>query len=170
MKSPSDTPITIRRARSADDYKAFVRLAREYFDELGRECLDEPGFEVDLDVERELDSAPSIYGPPGHGAALLAVDGDGALVGITGMCDLGEGRCEIKRMYVRREWRGTGVGRALCTDSIACAKHLGYAAARLNTLARMSTAVALYESLGFEQIPAYRANPLPDALFMELTL
>jgi ribosomal protein S18 acetylase RimI-like enzyme len=76
--------------------------------------------------------------------------------------------CEMKRLFVRPAFRGRGVGRKLAETIIAEARMIGYATLRLDTLPRMQSATALYESLGFTRVPAYYATPLAGAIFMEL--
>ena len=153
----------IRLAESPGDYQAFTDLVHEYIDSLG--------FKVDFqDVEIEIGEAPARYGPAGRGAALLVVNQTGLVVGIAAVRDLGDGVCELKRMYVKPEHRQSGIGKRLCEESIGVAKGLGYRAMRLDTLKRMTAATRLYESLGFRPIPPYTVNPLPDALFYELDL
>ena len=155
--------ISIRRAESHDDYRAFTNLAREYLDSLG--------FEVDFqDVDREMAEAQRRYGESGRGAALLVVDRAGEVVGIAALRDLGLGVCELKRMYVKPSHRGSGIGRSLCEAAICVAQRLDFHAMRLDTMQRMTAATRLYESLGFRRIQPYTINPLPDAQFYERDL
>jgi putative acetyltransferase len=81
---------------------------------------------------------------------------------------LGEGICEMKRLFVRPEFRGQGVGRLLVGRIVQEAKAIGYRAMRLDTLPWMQPAITLYESLGFLRCPPYYSTPLPDTIFMEL--
>ncbi len=154
---------SIRLAENPGDYQAFTGLVREYIESLG--------FEVDFqDVEIEIGEAPVRYGPAGRGAALLVVNQTGSVVGIAAVRDLGDGVCELKRMYVKPDHRQGGMGKRLCEESISVAKGLGYRVMRLDTLKRMTAARRLYESRGFRPIPSYTVNPLSDALFYELDL
>lgn len=118
--------------------------------------------------EQELAALPGKYAPP-TGQLLLARDG-GQPVGCVALRDLGPKICEMKRLYVRPPWRKHGLGRKLAEAIIASAVEIGYERMRLDTLATMTPAIALYHSLGFRRIPAYYANPSEHAVFMELVL
>jgi putative acetyltransferase len=118
--------------------------------------------------EQELAALPGNYAPPA-GRLLLGLRGDQA-AGCVALRPLGEGVCEMKRLYVRPAWRHKGVGRALAIAITSAATDLGYRAMRLDSLASMKAAISLYRSLGFQAVPAYYANPSDQAVFMELTL
>jgi ribosomal protein S18 acetylase RimI-like enzyme len=140
---------TIRVAEDAERVRAFFR---EYADELG----------VDLsfqDFERELVDPFAVYE-----LVLVAADGCVALRQIDGET------CEMKRLYVRRGARGSGLGRALAEAVVAHARARGYLRMRLDTLPSMSTARRLYESLGFREIEPYRPNPIAGTTYLELDL
>jgi putative acetyltransferase len=152
----------IEQAASPTDWAEAERLIRAYLDELP--------FPIDFqDLDRELADLAREYGPPG-GAALLARAADGEAVGFVGIRRFGEGDGELKRMYVAPAARGTGAGRALASAAVDAARRLGYTRLLLDTVASMTTAIAVYESLGFAQIGPYRHNPLPDARFFALDL
>ena len=78
--------------------------------------------------------------------------------------------CELKRVYVRTDFRGTGLGRRLTESAMQAAREMGYTRMRLDTLAQMVAAQRLYEELGFRDIPAYYGKPTPGQRFMEAVL
>ena len=95
---------------------------------------------------------------------------DGRLAGCIGLRPLKDGDCEMKRLWVRPDYRGLGLGRRLAGTCIGAASAAGYRAICLDTLAFMSEARVLYASLGFQEIPAYYDNPLEDVRYMRLEL
>jgi GNAT superfamily N-acetyltransferase len=119
--------------------------------------------------DSELAGLPGDYQPPG-GRLLLAFS-DLQLAGCVALRDLRNEACEMKRLYLKPEFRGKGLGRVLAEKIIAEARIIGYKRMRLDTLPpKMNKAITLYRSLGFEEIPAYYSNPVPGATFMELKL
>lgn len=137
------------------------RLFLEYQREMGVDLCFQ-GF------QQELDGLPGDYAPPG-GRLWLAWCNDLA-VGCAALRRLDAQACEMKRLYLQPAYRGGGRGRQLAETCIATARALGYRQMRLDTLPLMQTAIALYGTLGFVTIPAYRANPVEGALFLELDL
>ena len=101
---------------------------------------------------------------------LLLARAGSAIAGVVGMWPLSETVCEMKRLYVRPPWRGLGLGRRLANEIVAEARNAGFTRMRLDTLAGLEAARALYASMGFVEIPAYNDNPLDGVLFMELRL
>jgi putative acetyltransferase len=116
----------------------------------------------------ELASLPGYYAPPG-GRLFLAQEGD-MPAGCVALRPLDGETCEMKRLYVCPPWRRHGLGRRLAVAVIEAARERGYPRMRLDTLDTMHAALALYQALGFREIPAYCHNPLPGAVFMELVL
>ena len=141
------------------------QILREYAQGLG----------IDLcfqNFEAELASLPGDYAPPG-GALLLAFV-DGQLAGCGAMRALPEAdyadACEMKRLYVRRAFRGFGLGRLLAQALLDRAAQAGYSNMLLDTLDDMEAARSLYEALGFEEIPPYYFNPIPGAHYLRCDL
>lgn len=140
-------------------------VARALFEEYAA------GLGVDLsfqDFDRELAELPGEYVPP-EGRLLLAFDGDDA-AGCVAVRPFGPGVAELKRLYVRPAYRGTGLGRRLSEAAIDAAREAGYERIRLDTLPAMTAARALYRDLGFEEIEAYRPNPVHGTTYFELRL
>ncbi|HEX4825088.1 MAG TPA: GNAT family N-acetyltransferase [Candidatus Polarisedimenticolaceae bacterium] len=118
--------------------------------------------------DEELRELSTRYGPP-EGALLLA-PGESAYVGCVALHRWSADSCEMKRLYVAPEGRGHGLGRTLTEAVIAEARRIGYARMLLDTLPSMREAQGLYRSLGFVPVTAYRPNPVPGSLFLELAL
>jgi putative acetyltransferase len=121
--------------------------------------------------EEEMRTLPGKYAPPG-GRLLLAL-WEGRPAGVIALrpLDEGEGLCEMKRLYVRADFRGHGIGRALAERVIADAGEIGYARMRLDTIpGKMEQAVAMYRELGFVEIVPYYSTPVGQTLFMERVL
>lgn len=153
--------LVIREAVTPADVAAARTLILAYQASLG----------VDLsfqDFAGEMASLPGGYAPPG-GALLLAVV-DGTPVGCVGVRRFDASRCEMKRLYVVPEGRGTGAGRALAERAMAAGRALGYARMLLDTLPTMRGAQALYERLGFRDVPPYRVNPVAGTRYLEAVL
>jgi ribosomal protein S18 acetylase RimI-like enzyme len=153
--------VTIRPANSAADIAEIQALFEEYAQSLGIDL----GFQ---DFEHELASLPGAYAPP-SGCLLLAAKNLRS-VGCVGVRRLDARVCEMKRLYVRPEARGLGLGRRLATAAIAYAQAAGYRAMRLDTMPTMVAAQELYRQLGFREVAPYRYNPVAEATFMELAL
>jgi putative acetyltransferase len=127
--------------------------------------------EVDLafqDFERELRELPGEYAPPA-GRLLLARVGDEP-AGCVALRPYEPEVCEMKRLYVRPAFQGAGLGRRLAEAVIEAACDAGYRLMRLDTLPTMESARGLYRSLGFDEIEAYRHNPVHGTTFFQLRL
>jgi ribosomal protein S18 acetylase RimI-like enzyme len=122
---------------------------------------------VDLsfqDFEHELATLETYY------ELMLVARIEGDVAGCVALRRIDEQTCEMKRLYVRRSFRGHNLGRALAEAIIDQARRRGYARMRLDTLPAMTSAMALYESLGFRDIAPYRFNPIAGSRYMELDL
>jgi ribosomal protein S18 acetylase RimI-like enzyme len=119
--------------------------------------------------DKELASLPGDYAPP-DGRLLLAQQ-DGEVAGCVALHRLTEQICEMKRLYVRPQFRAKGLGRSLCERVLSRARDIGYRQVRLDTVEPvMREAVAMYRQVGFREIPPYRTNPIAGALYMEFDL
>lgn len=149
----------IAPANSPEEIAAIRQLFEEYAASLGLD-LGYQGFPA------ELAGLPGAYAPP-RGRLLLAADECGP-AGCVALRPFNDGACEMKRLYVRPERQGLGVGRRLAQRVIAEARAIGYAAILLDTLPTMHAALRLYESLGFVRRGPYFPTPIPGNIFMEL--
>ena len=152
----------IRKAVTDDQINEARELFREYEAWLGLDLCFQ-GFEA------ELAGLPGKYADP-NGRLFLAYE-DEKLAGCIALRSLGDGICEMKRLFVRNEFRGRNIGIDLIERVIADACEIGYTAMRLDTYPpKMGKAVSLYESHGFVPISPYYDNPHGDVLFMEKML
>jgi putative acetyltransferase len=157
----------IRSASSPRDIAHARALFQAYAAQLGVSLCFQ-GF------DEELATLPGDYAPP-RGGLWLAGDVD-APIGCVALRPLGHAEtapgeaAELKRLYVAPAARGTGLGRRLALTAIDHARTVGYRAIKLDTLAQMDAARALYADLGFRPCAAYYHNPLGGTLYMELTL
>lgn len=155
------SPPSIRKPRNEAETAAVKALFEEYAATLGVSLCFQ-GFDA------EMATFPAKYAPPGGALLLASVDGEPA--GAVGLCRLAPDVCEMKRLYVRPRWRGHALGQRLVEGILAEGRALGYATMRLDTLASMMAAQALYRAAGFVETPAYYDNPLPGTIYMALDL
>lgn len=163
-----DTPLPLAELISPtqpEQIEAVRGLFREYAAALG----------VDLcfqNFEEELATLPGDYAPP-RGALFLA-KADGELAGCCALraCDAADypNAAEMKRLYVRPNFRGTGLGRELAQAALDAAREGGYSCVLLDTLDDMEAARSLYEDLGFKEIPPYYHNPIAGAHYLKCSL
>lgn len=152
----------IAQAKSPEQLEQARSLFLEYAESLGFSLCFQS-------FDKEVAGLPGDYSPP-HGRLLLA-EQDGKIAGCVALHKLSDGVCEMKRLYVRPEFRGKALGRALAERVIAEARAAGYSQMRLDTIVgKMDSAIALYRRLGFREIQPYRENPITGAIYMELKL
>ena len=150
------------QAESPYDIAQARELLLEYAESLGFSLCFQ-------NFDKELANLPGDYAPP-EGRLLLA-EYEGQLAACVALHKLDSDICEMKRLYLRPQFRGKGLGRTLANRIIADARQIGYKRMRLDTVEPvMKDAVAMYRKLGFKEIPAYRPNPNSGTLYMELEL
>ncbi len=158
----------VRSAVTAKD----CALARELFVEYATGL----GFDLCFqNFERELAELPGEYVAACRGALLLAYCNGNAVGCVALHASFGAAIdgpiCEIKRLYVNPHWRGQNIGRALLLAAIEEGRRFGYTHMRLDTVpSKMAKAIDIYRRTGFYEIPAYRPNPAPDVMYMEIEL
>ncbi|MBB6563576.1 ribosomal protein S18 acetylase RimI-like enzyme [Acidovorax soli] len=157
--------VTLMNPSSAAEMEAVRDIFREYAGTL----------DVDLafqDFESELAQLPGDYAAP-RGHLLLAVV-EGAIAGCCALRPLDAAdypnASEMKRLYVRKAFRGFGLGRELAEAMLDQARRAGYACVLLDTLDGMESARALYADLGFEQIPPYYHNPIAGSHYLKVDI
>ena len=145
---------------------AQLAQARELFVEYAQTL----GFSLCFqNFEKELAELPGKYAPPA--GRLLLAEYEGQLLGCVALRELQPGICEMKRLYLRPQFRGKGFGRALAERIITKARQIGYRHMRLDTVEPvMKDAIEIYRKLGFRVIPPYCQNPIAGATYMELNL
>jgi len=148
-------------AESADDLEHVRGLFREYWDSFGfTPCFQGFG--------EEVTRLPGNYAPPGGRLALLLVGADAA--GCAALRRIDPERCEAKRLYVRPQFRGRGLGLALLEWVIAEARAAGYHELVGDTMPVMEQALKMYDRMGFERTAPYSPDATPGAIYLRLKL
>lgn len=165
MKTQQIPLLRLAAPGTAEELEAARELFREYARSLGVDL----GFQQ---FDQELAELPGVYAAPRGALLLAAVDGE-----VAGCCALRPldtadypNACEMKRLYVRKAFRGFGLGRQLAEAMLDAARQAGYACVLLDTLDEMEAARALYVELGFHEIPPYYHNPIPGAHYLKADL
>ena len=153
--------ISIISAKTKEDIDSARQLFLEYANSLNFDLCFQ-GF------DEELKNLPGDYSPP-DGELLLAYSDD-KLAGCAALRKLEKGLGEMKRLFLRIEFRGLGIGRQLAVRIIEDARKIGYEKIRLDTLPSMKEAIQLYKNLGFKEILPYRYNPIEGVCYMELAI
>ena len=160
--SPVVKPLTFAEAKSALQIAQARELFLEYAQSLGFSLCFQ-------NFDQELADLPGDYAPPA--GRLLLAEYDAQLAGCVALHKLDSAICEMKRLYLRPQFRGNGLGRLLPEKIIAEARQIGYQRMRLDSVEPvMKDAVAMYRRFGFKDIAAYRPNPNPGVLYLELQL
>lgn len=157
----NSSTITFKMVDSDELIEQTRKIFREY----------QESIETDLcfqKFEEELASLPGKYSLPQGRLYLTFIDDE--IVGCVALRPMEDKNCEMKRLYVRPEYRGIGLGRILAEKIINDAKEIGYKKMFLDTLDTMTFAVKLYNKLGFQDSHEYCFNPIEGAIFMELIL
>ncbi len=153
--------MTIRIATTPSDYHSAATLFQEYAAWLGINlCFQQ--------FDEELNVLPVMYGNPE--GALFLISANNVDVACVGVRKIGEQTAELKRMFVKDEFRGKGYGQLLLDAAIAFAREAGYQKIQLDTLRTMTPAMNLYKKNKFVEIPAYYHNPIESAVYFELKL
>lgn len=152
-----DPSIIVRLAQSPADFADAKIMIEEYAAYLGEDlCFQSFG--------EEMATFPRFY------ECIFIARAGGEAAGVVGMMQRGARRCEMKRLFVRPAFQKTGLGRRLCIAVIEEARRRGYETMLLDTLERLTAAVALYHDLGFTDARRYYDNPLPGVLYRALAL
>jgi putative acetyltransferase len=154
--------LRITQATTQNDIEQARELFKEYEASLGISLCFQ-------NFSDELANLPGDYAPP-RGRLLLAREFD-QLVGCVALRPVGPTTCEMKRLFLRSEYRSRGLGRVLVEAVIEAARKIGYTHMRLDTISdRMGRAIELYKSIGFVEIEPYYQSPVDTTKFMELDL
>ncbi len=153
---------TLKQVESTEEIEQTRELFHEYVTWLGVNLCFQ-------NYDKEVAELPGEYVPP-TGRLYLAIEDD-QTAGCIALRKLAEGICEMKRLYLRPQFRGRQLGRTLVDRVIEDARQIGYSRMRLDTLpGKMDAAIAMYRSLGFTDIERYYDNPYETALFLEMDL
>jgi len=154
--------ISTQEATSTEAYKIALELIKEYVAQLG----------VDLsfqNIHQEIQNIEQQYARP-EGVMIIVYTDNEKAIGCFGIRAFEESICELKRMYLKKEYQGLGIGKELLAKSLELGKALGYKKMRLDTLPSMQAAIGLYKNMGFYEIPAYRFNPIEGTKYFEIVL
>lgn len=148
-------------ANSPEHYSDVKTLFLEYAESLGFDLCFQ-------NFDKEISDLKSEY--TDNGGCILLCYQNNIPAGCVGLRRFKDDICEMKRLYLRNEFRGKGIGRALAEKITGKAREYGYKAMRLDTISTMKEAISLYKTMGFKEVNAYRENPVKGAIYMELDL
>ena len=163
MFTLAEPTYSIRRPKNSTEWETIKKLLLDYRHEFD----DDTCF---TSFEAELANIENYYAEDGMLKLIAVSDDDGSIAGCVAFKTFATGICEMKRLYVRDAFRGMGLGRQLVEATLDAARQAGYACVLLDTLDDMEAARALYEDLGFEDIPPYYHNPIPGAHYLKAAL
>lgn len=152
---------TIHVCISKEEFAIARNITQDYMKWLG----------MNLDFQntkKEFQVFETMYGKP-EGCFIYATI-NGAIAGGVAIRKLDSKICEMKRLFVYRSFQGAGLGEVLCEKIISIAREVGYCRMRLDTVAKLKSAIGLYKKIGFYEIEAYCPNPDPTVKYMELDL
>ena len=144
-------------------------LFLEYTDRLVAADPSFAGYLAVQNYDEELADLNAKYGPP-QGGLFLALAEDGAPRGCIAMKKIDKDSCEMKRLYVKEEYRHHGLGETLARHIISHRREMGYKVMLLDTLPFLQPAIALYKKLGFTETGIYNNSPMDTSIFMKLEL
>lgn len=156
-----DRSVEIRLAQHPQDFLDATQLILEYVSWLGFDLAFQ-------NFDQEMAGLPDMYNPKDGGLFIAYLEAKA--VGIAGLRRFSVTDAEVKRMFVKDEAKGMGIGKQLLRKCIETAKTLNYQSIKLDTAAFMHAAIKLYTDHGFVEIPAYRFNPHDHARYFELVL
>jgi putative acetyltransferase len=153
------------RPQTGAEFDELRSLLREYMQTLPSEMCFE-------DFDFEIANLPGDYAEPRGALVLGKIDQEPAGCCVLRPLDTVDypNACEMKRLYVRPQARRTGLGRLLAEAILDCARVAGYSCLLLDTLDQMESARAVYQDLGFEEIPPYYHNPIAGAHYLKVML
>lgn len=156
-----NSEISIHICDTPQDFEIAKSITLDYFKWLG----------MDLDfqnTDKEFKDFERMYAYPIGCFIYAKINNE--IVGGVGTRRLTDDICEMKRLYIYEDYQGRGIGRLLCNKIISISKTLGYTKMRLDTVSKLESAIALYEKIGFKEIPKYYENPDVTTKYMEIEL
>ena len=146
----------------------FIELYKEYINSILEENVSTESVLSAQNYQDEIENLSRLYGLP-DGRIYIAYYED-QLAGCVALKKLDDERCEMKRLYVKKEFRNKHIGNYLIWRIIKDAREIGYKYLLLDTMPFMETAINAYENVGFERIDKYYETPVDDLIFLKLEL
>lgn len=128
-------------------------------------------FKKYLDIQnydKEIEHLETKYGILDGRLYLIYCDDE--LAGCIGLRKIDDQTCEMKRLYIRPEFRGKKLGNVLVEKIIADAREIGYSYMLLDTLPFLQSAIHIYKKFGFYEIESYNDSPMAASIYMKLDL